>query len=156
MYTRRQAVAGGRVYVCRNRRQSTGLCDASPVPAVHIETHVLRHLDLFIGGVEDWIAEQLDEHDVERDRLEAACDRARREHDEAAAIVQKAERRYLAALDTDDEGMVGDALRTARGDLEQADQRLQTVEARLSELSGPPNMDEALDYCACRQKSRRA
>ena len=59
LYTRRQAV--GRVYVCANRRQGTGLCDAPPIPAELIESHVLRHLDCFVGGVEDWIAGRVDD-----------------------------------------------------------------------------------------------
>ena len=51
MYTRTQAA--GRVYVCSNRRQGTGLCDAPVIPAELIESHVLRHLDSFVGSVED-------------------------------------------------------------------------------------------------------
>ena len=39
------------MYVCRNRRWSTGLCSALPIPAQLIESHVLRHLESFVGTV---------------------------------------------------------------------------------------------------------
>ena len=56
LYTRSQY---GRHYVCREVRQSTGICDAPVIPAELIESHVLRHLSSFIGSVEGWLVEQV-------------------------------------------------------------------------------------------------
>jgi len=35
--------------LCRNRREGTGLCHADPIPADLIEGHVLDHLEAFVG-----------------------------------------------------------------------------------------------------------
>ena len=75
LYTREQAV--GRVYVCSHRRQSTGICDAPAIPADLIEGHVLEHLDVFVGAVEQWLAGQDAEHAAEGRRRRKQADRQR-------------------------------------------------------------------------------
>jgi DNA invertase Pin-like site-specific DNA recombinase len=146
MFTRRQAI--GRAYVCRNRRQGTGLCSAPPVPAGLVESHVLRHLDVFVGSVEGWMGEQVEQRTVEHRAREAALNE---------------ERKALAALDRERELHVAEFRRQvaegrstayiASEEVERIDrerdaqqQAITEAEAIIAEWSGPPDVDAALDY----------
>ncbi len=68
-------LAAGRVYICRNVRQATGLCDAEAIPAELIEGHVLAHFEAFVGSAERWLDERRGEH---RRALVAQQDAVRR------------------------------------------------------------------------------
>jgi hypothetical protein len=116
LYTRRQAA--GRMYICANVRTSTGLCSAAPIPATLIERHVLSHLHVFIGSVESWIAERVQERDVEQAEREAAVGR---------------ERARLADLDPDRERAAQERV-------------IDKASAVVSEWAGPPDTDAALDF----------
>jgi hypothetical protein len=72
LHTRRQAI--GRVYVCANRRQGTGLCNAEQIRAELIETHIVRHIEVFIGSAEVWAAEQVQQRTSEHAARRAALD----------------------------------------------------------------------------------
>ena len=143
LYTREQAI--GRVYVCANRRQGTGLCDAPPIPAELIESHVLRHLSSFVGSVEGWIASQLADRDAEQQARAAAVERAR---DGLRTLDNERDKRLAELRKLD-----GDAARIereviARIDADRADQQrlIEDGEAVASEWAGPPDVDAALDY----------
>jgi hypothetical protein len=58
-------------------RTSTGLCTAESIPAELVESHVLNHLHVFIGSVEDWITERAQERNADQVEREAAVDRER-------------------------------------------------------------------------------
>jgi DNA invertase Pin-like site-specific DNA recombinase len=146
MYTRRQSV--GRVYVCRERRQCTGLCDAPVVPAELIESHVLRHLDTFIGSVEGWIAERLEERQSEGRQREAALVRARAKLADLDRLRDRAYGMYRQLLD---EGASTAPLaleEVERIDRERSEQEhaIEQAEAVVSEWSGAPDVDAALDF----------
>jgi hypothetical protein len=146
LYTRRQAE--GRVYVCANVRQCTGLCDASGIPAGLFEAHVLDHLEAFVGSVEKWIGEQVNARSAEHEQRVAAVER---------------ERKSLADLDRQREAhmaeyrrMVGEgdalaryALETIEGidrDREAQARRIAEAESVVSEWTAPPDVDAALDF----------
>jgi DNA invertase Pin-like site-specific DNA recombinase len=146
LYTR--TARGRRTYICRNRRQGTGLCEAPTIPAELLESHVLRHLDSFTGSVEDWIAERLADRDQDRRAREAAVERARAQLDE----LERSRDRHLAVYErlvAEDDSKAYIAMETVeRIDAERADQEhlIGQAEARLSEWSGPPDVDAALDF----------
>lgn len=73
LYTRRQAA--GRMYVCSNRRTGTGLCHAAPIPADLIESHVLDHLEAFVGDTKAWLTQQAEQRDDGRQQLLRAAQR---------------------------------------------------------------------------------
>ena len=101
LYTRRQAV--GRVYVCANRRTGTGICHADPIPATLIESHVLEHLEAFVGDAEVWLVQQARKRDDGHGQLLAAVQRLRDDRDR---IDQRRERLMddYEALPKDDPG----------------------------------------------------
>jgi site-specific DNA recombinase len=146
MYTRLQR--GKRVYVCANRREGTGLCSAPVIPAELIESHVLRHLDSFVGSVEGWLAERVDERRRERRERERALERQRAELGE----LDRVRDRHLAVY----RKLVTEGARTAYVALEEVEridrernereQAIQQAEAVVSEWAGPPDVDAALDY----------
>jgi site-specific DNA recombinase len=147
MYTRRGA-KGKRTYVCRNRRQSTGLCKAPMIPAELVESHVLRHLDTFVDSVEDWIQERLQERDSERREREVALVRQRskltdldRQRDRYVAQYRKLvdEHKTTAPLALEEVERIDQQ----RAEQEQA---IQEAEAVVGEFSGPPDVDAALDF----------
>lgn len=146
LYTRRQAV--GRVYVCRNRREGTGLCSAAVIPAPLIEGHVLRHLDLFIFDVETWIDEQLQQRGTDQQAREAVV-----EHERGAlAALDRQREQHMAEY----RRLVADGDRLARYALEEVEridcQReeqehvIAQAQSVVSEWQGPPDMDAALDF----------
>ena len=138
----------GRVYVCRERRQCTGVCNAPVVPAELVESHVLRHLSSFIGSVEDWLGERLVERDGERQEREAAVVRARAK----LADLDRQRERHLAEYRKQvDAGKTTASLaleEVERIDREREDQgqAIEQLEAVVSEWSGPPDVDAALDF----------
>ena len=146
LYTRRQAV--GRVYVCANRRQGTGLCNAPVIPAELIESHVLRHLDSFIGSVEGWIASRLADRDSERQTREAALDRSRAH---LRTLDGQRERHMAEYRKLVDQGATTASIALSeveRIDAERAEQErlIAEREAVVREWSGPPDVNAALDY----------
>lgn len=146
MWTRRQAI--GRVYVCAHRRRSTGLCNAEPVPADLIESHVLDHLHWFIGSVEDWIGEQVAECADERREREAALERDRAR----LTDLDRLRERHLAEYRRQVEAGAS-VTYTALEEIERIDRErnallrnIEEAEAIVSEWAGPPDVDAALDY----------
>jgi hypothetical protein len=146
LYTREQAI--GRVYVCKNRREGTGLCEAPPIRASVIEGHVLEHLDKFVGSAEAWVQEQVNHRSAEQQAREAAIDRDRA----ALADLDRQRERHFAEY----RAMVANGDHLARYALEEVDridseradrqQAIAEAEAVVSEWAGPPDVDAALDF----------
>jgi hypothetical protein len=140
--------AGVRTYFCGTRRQGKGLCDAPAIPAGLLESHVLNHLDTFVGSVESWIAEQVDAHTVEHDQRVAAVDRE-------LGVLRDLDRRREQHL-AEYRRMVADGDRLARYGLEEVErldhereaqqQVIARAEAVVSEWTGPPDVNAALDF----------
>ena len=137
-----------RVYRCGKVLHATGLCEASAIPAELIESHVLRHLDTFVGEVEDWLAERVSKRDSERRERESALGRQRVK---LTAIERKRDR-HLAEY----EKLVAAGATTAsialevveRIDRERAEQEqaIQEAQAIVSGWSGAPDVDALLDF----------
>jgi hypothetical protein len=141
---------GARFYVCRERNRGSDLCTARTIPAELIEQHVIDHLEFFVGDVQDWLAEQVQE----------------RRRDAGAQLAQlDAQRAQLADLDrkralvfADYERLLADGDPLARYSLEALagiDQRrdeqaraIQDMEAIAAEWSADagPDMDAVLDF----------
>jgi DNA invertase Pin-like site-specific DNA recombinase len=146
MYTARRAI--GRVYMCAHRRQGTGLCNAPPIPAELIESHVLRHLDTFVGSVEDWVVERLAERDGERHAREASLTHYRARLRTLETQRQRHLAEYRKLVD-----MGATAARIALEEVERIDRErveqerlIEETQAVLDEWSGPPDVDAALDF----------
>jgi hypothetical protein len=139
---------GSRRYQCRNARRSTGLCSAPPIAAEVIETHVLRHLDTFIGSVEEWLRERAAQRTVEQQVREAAIDRERAK----LADLDKQRARHFAeydklvAADSDVAHLALERVAKLDADRGQQQQRIAEAEAVVAEWSGPPDLDAALDF----------
>ncbi len=136
------------MYICANVRRATGLCDASAIPAELIESHVLRHLDSFVGSVEGWLQEQVGKRSDERREREAALERQRVK----LSDLDRQRDRHLAEY----RALVDEGKTTARIALEEVEpidreragqqQAIDEAEAVLGEWSGPPDLDAALVY----------
>jgi DNA invertase Pin-like site-specific DNA recombinase len=146
MWTRE--LAAGRHYTCSNARKATGLCSAAPVPAELIERHVLDHLHVFVGSVEDWIAVQVAEGEDEQQARAAAIGRER----DRLADLDRHRERHLAEY----RRLVADGASVARIALEEVERidgehaalqrQIAEGEAVLAEWAGPPDVDAALDF----------
>ena len=147
LYTRLQAV--GRVYICAHVRQRTGLCDAPPIPAELFENQVLRHLDTFIGSVEDWLQEQVEARSGQRREREKALvtqqtrftdlDRQRERH-------LADYRRLIGEGKTGKAEIALEEVERIDRERQEQEQTIEQLEAVVSEWSGPPDVDAALDY----------
>jgi DNA invertase Pin-like site-specific DNA recombinase len=137
-----------RVYVCRNRREGTRLCDAPAIPAALIEDHVLRHLDSFVDSAGEWINQQIalreGEHRARHDALDthraglAALDQERECHF-AAYRAMIADEDPLARYALEEVAHI-DQDRTAQ------EKTIADAEAVISEWASPPDIDAALDF----------
>ena len=141
---RSYAYLGGQgAYLCANKLQATGACQAPAIPAEMLEGRVLDHLDTLIGSVESWIAELLKERGVEAQARQCQLD---------------AERAKLAVLDRQrDERMselerVGfhpvalEVVERIDRDREAQAVTIADAEARLAEFDGQVDADAALDF----------
>jgi DNA invertase Pin-like site-specific DNA recombinase len=147
LYTRR--LAAGRMYTCRHRRECTGLCPAPAIPADLLEEHVLRQLDVFIGSVEDWMAEHSDEHGENSQAHEAAVKRKRRR---LADLDRTRERHLVQYRKLVEEGS-DDLARIALEEVQRIDSERERqrhvprdFKAVADEWAGPPDVSEALDF----------
>ncbi len=131
------------LYVCRNKRQGTGLCDARSIPARIADEHVLRHLHVFIGSVEDWITERVQERSTE---LQAREKTLGRERDRLGELELQREARM---------GELEDVGITERGlevigridrKIGAQQQKIREAEAMTAEWDSPPDVNAALDY----------
>jgi DNA invertase Pin-like site-specific DNA recombinase len=137
-----------RTYVCKNRREGTGLCDAPPIQAALIEDHILRHLKSFVAVVEDWLTEQVAVRDGEHQTRRDALDTQR------AGLVtldRERERHFAAyrAMIADEDPLARYALEElGRIDVERAAQERAIADAQavISEWAGPPDVDAAIDF----------
>lgn len=146
LWTRRNAENGKRFYVCRHRRQGTGVCDAEPIPATLIEEHVLGHLTAFVGDAQTWALQQVHEMEEDRTARQRAVNRLKAESAELDR------RRGLVLADYTDAVTEGDT--KARIVLEAIDRldgqgtklarRIADAEAQLREWTEATD-DEALD-----------
>jgi DNA invertase Pin-like site-specific DNA recombinase len=151
LYTTRKHLPGReRSYICRDKVQSTGVCDQPAIPVGLAEAHIMRHLEVFIGDVEDWIggrlAERSDEQAKERTALDA----------EKAALALLDERRAKLLAEYERLALAEDPL--ARYALEpvakldsERERQAQTIndtEARLAEheCDATQDVDAVLDY----------
>ncbi|MFL5782437.1 MAG: recombinase family protein [Thermoleophilaceae bacterium] len=148
LYTRRYAT--GRHYVCGAVREARGTCDAGHIPAELGEAQVLNHLSCFIGSVEDWLAELVNERQAERHAHEAAVERHRSRVAklEAERGRRFADYRRLADSDSANAQYALEAVKQIDAEKDDAQQSLLEAEAVLSEWSQPPDMDAALDFYA--------
>ena len=96
LYTRR--LANGRMYLCANVRQATGLCTAQAIPASAIEGHVLNHLEAFVGSAEAWLLDRVRERDSEREQRVAVLDELRNQLSSIDRRRDRAMADYEAAL----------------------------------------------------------
>ena len=139
---------GTRRYICGGRRRGTGLCSAPPIPAKLIESHVLRHLGAFVGSVEDWLTERVNERQDERREREAACARMRAKLTDLERLRERASDVYREAL-AEGASTARIALQEVKkidGELEDQRRRIEEGEAVVSEHTGPPDVDEVLDF----------
>ncbi len=148
MYTKR--LAAGRVYQCKNVRQSSGLCNAPSIPAEHVEKAVLRHLDHFMPKVEAWIADLAAQRDGERlEHADAVTAHLHRLGD-ADRRVTVLQRKYETLLVEDDDAsadLVLPMLRRATASRDSAEALLAQARVRLSEFEVTPStVDDALDF----------
>jgi Recombinase/Resolvase, N terminal domain/Recombinase zinc beta ribbon domain len=144
LYTR----ADRRTYVCKAVREGHGTCGAAPIPAEQAEQLVLDHLDGFVGGVEQWLAELARTNCDERDQFAKSLDQQRRE---LQKLDLRAERAHHAAdrlLDEDDEETAAAMVRKAEAIVRDRDQLAEAIAAggqRLADWPTAPNVDAALD-----------
>jgi hypothetical protein len=148
MYSSRKYLNGRRGYVCSNKLQATGLCDRPGIPADVLETHVLNHLQTFIGSVQEWLAERVAERSDQARRREGDL-----EHHRENLRGLQAERDRVFA---DYRELLGEGSNLARLSLEAvhqveseiADQvqQMADAEARIAEWAADPDIDAALDY----------
>jgi hypothetical protein len=147
MYVRRQAA--GRVYVCKNRRECTRICDASPIPAAEVEPYTLQHLADFRLDVQAWLEERVAERSGERIALERGADDLRDEARRMDRRIEGTRRQHAAALDSDDDVVAAAALREIaryEGERDAVANRVAAADARVAEWTAEPGMDAALDY----------
>jgi hypothetical protein len=146
MYTRRQAA--GRMCVCRNRREATGLCNAPPIPAEDAERGVLQHLDLLGDTVRVWLRRQADHYANERSALERAALAEEKRHVDLVALHAKALSAWQQLL-AEGRSVAAQALEGAEGIARQRDEQahaVATARARVQEFESPPDLDAALDF----------
>ncbi len=140
--------ASGRAYVCGAVREARGTCDAPRIPAELAETQVLNHLDVFVGSVEGWLGERVAERDVEHRAREADADRHRARVRELDRERERHLAEYRRMTDSGDRlaRLALEVVEKVEQERAEHERALAEAEAVVSEWTGPPNMDQALDF----------
>jgi DNA invertase Pin-like site-specific DNA recombinase len=139
---------GTRTYRCRNGMEGINLCNARPVRADVVEQHVLEHLHWFVGSVEDWLAEKVQERSDEQRRREDLLDRERAALDDLDRSRERHLAQYRDLVDNGSHVAYLALEEVERVDREREAQRqaITEAEAVISEWTGAPDTDAALDY----------
>jgi site-specific DNA recombinase len=135
-------------YVCKAVRESRGTCEVLPIPAEQAEQLVLDHLTNFVGGVEGWLAQRVNQSNEERDQLTKAVGEQRAALRKLNVKVEKAREQWERLLGEDDSA-ADTALRGVQRLEDEADHlsgAMNAAEARLAEWPTAPDVDAALDY----------
>ena len=138
-------------YACKHRVESSGVCDAPPIPAVVAEYRVLEHLRSFVGDVDRWLVDRAADREDEQRERQLSVARARDELANLDRRVSKAQERADAALDRDDDEIADAALRQVARAEAQRDEQARAVadaEAVAAEFAAAPEEEVALDLCA--------
>jgi DNA invertase Pin-like site-specific DNA recombinase len=143
LYATKNYLGGRRGYACRDKLESRGLCGSLPIAADLLETHVLNHLQSFIGSVEGWIADLLTKRDAERNVRVGQLEQERA----ALATLDRQRDERMAELEQVGMTKIGmevieriDAKREAQAN------RIAEAEAVVAEWTAPPNIDATLDF----------
>lgn len=148
MFTRRQAA--GRVYVCRHRRQGTGLCDAPPVIAEAVEHALLEHLDDFVPHLDQWIAARMSDRSVEHDRHRVVVVAQEARLHELKALMAAYRRQWRLHAEAGEDRLAALALREVEAAQAALDEQASVVAdaaARLEEWEADPaSTNLALDF----------
>jgi DNA invertase Pin-like site-specific DNA recombinase len=146
MYQHRNPAS--RVYVCKNVRGCTGLCDAPRIHAEMVEDAVIAHLQNFVGDVEGWMKAKITTADEERAELERGLAR----HEKHLAFVSRdydlIRTQYVEHLraghEAEAEVLLAEMTR-AGADLKQQKAVVEEARTRLSGWNVAGHLDEALD-----------
>jgi DNA invertase Pin-like site-specific DNA recombinase len=141
---RSYARGNGRTYVCRNQLEATGLCSLPPIPAIVLETHVLNHVQTFIGSVEGWIAERLAERSGELTTRQTALNAER------AKLAVLGRQRDQRMSEIAEHGITSpialELIERIDRDRESQALRITEAEAVLSEWTSSPDVNDALEF----------
>jgi site-specific DNA recombinase len=135
-----------RTYVCRNVHGGTGLCDAAPIDAELVDTHIVNALQRYLGDFERWRDQLLSGYANERERLAKEVDKAREHLTDQEGVCAKRDR--LPDL-AEDEGEMREALRLVREASEELERRRNRLTAAQTALKGVPTeapADAMLDF----------
>jgi DNA invertase Pin-like site-specific DNA recombinase len=143
---------GRRVYKCSARNRGKDLCTARQIDAQQVETHVLNHLQTFVGSVEDWLAGKAAERSHAELQRVAAIDQQRQALDRLRATRGKAIAEWRRMVDAGDElaRYALEGVQQIDAELDAQTQQIAQAEAVVAEWSGDDvvHMDAALDYYA--------
>jgi hypothetical protein len=137
-----------RTYICRQKLEATGARSRPPIPAEFLEVHVLTHLSSFVGSVEGWLSERVAARNNEQERHKRAL---MREHDALAelhALRAKlmADYERQVAEDRPTAYLVLESVEGKNREIEDQQRRIDAAQARLSEWSASPDVDEAIAF----------
>ncbi|MFL5846710.1 MAG: recombinase family protein [Solirubrobacteraceae bacterium] len=152
MYTSQRTNKNGTVtrgYWCRDARQATGVCRTRWINAEFAEGAVLLHLETFIDGVDEWLAELADSRRGEHAILEKAAGAARRRADDAQVDRDKVAAQWRRWTELGDErkaDLILSQLERADNECRALAAEVERAEARASEWRPDrQDLDGALD-----------
>lgn len=142
--------ARGRVYICKNVREATGLCEyGSPIPAEVAEANVVAHLDHIVGeDLSVWLSAKAAEHRSEQEVFLTAAERHRVRLDALRREREKMAAFYRRTV-SENAGLASTALgqlAAVEAELTAQERVLADTEARAEEWAAAPALDAALDY----------
>ena len=143
---RRKDGSRKRTYVCRHVHECTGVCDAPPIDAELIDTHVVNELQRYLGDFEAWREQLQTGYASERERLERELSTAVDSCSEQERICERFERAIGLAEDETQTKVAMRAAARAEEDLARERTRLEAVRRALEEVPEEAPADAMLDF----------
>jgi hypothetical protein len=154
-YRRKSDGGRRREYRCINYHRGTGLCDASPIDAVLVDSAIASGLRELLVDFEGWRQRIEERHDAERAGLARQAEVAERELGAQRHKTNACEAKWAEYLATDEHkaDVVLPIVEKERANLGRAEKRAQAARDALASVPTEAPMDSMLDFMNDLQKA---
>jgi DNA invertase Pin-like site-specific DNA recombinase len=134
---------GKRLYRCKASQRQTGTCDSLPIPAEVAELRIFEHLTMFVGDIQGWIGQRLEERSEGLTTLQKAMDE---EKAKLAELDAKRDQRMAELVKVGITSLGLEVIERIDQERKSRAREIENAEAQLAEWTASLSADAVLDF----------